>query len=93
MINLPVFRIPIGFNADPDPAFYLKADPDQDPDSGSQTMRIHVDWILVKLCRYKKLDFYTKNLLYVRNMQKNILTLRSTKVILKGWKSGFIKST
>jgi hypothetical protein len=27
--------IPIGFNADPDPAFYIKADPD--PDSRSQT--------------------------------------------------------
>ncbi len=30
-----VFRIRIGFNADPDPAFYLNADPDPDP--GSQT--------------------------------------------------------
>ena len=28
-----VFRIRIGFNADPDPAFYLNAD----PDPGSQT--------------------------------------------------------
>ncbi len=26
-----------GFNADPDPAFYLSADLDPDPDSGSKT--------------------------------------------------------
>ena len=32
-----VFRIRIGFNADPDPAFYLNADPDPDPNPGSQT--------------------------------------------------------
>ncbi len=32
-----VLWIHIGFNADPDPAFYLKnTDPDPDPDSGSQ---------------------------------------------------------
>ncbi len=31
-----MFRIRIGFNADPDPAFYLNADPDPDPDPGSQ---------------------------------------------------------
>jgi hypothetical protein len=30
----PVLWIRIGFNADPDPAFYLDADPD--PDAGSQ---------------------------------------------------------
>jgi hypothetical protein len=26
-----VFLVRIGFNADPDPAFYLNADPDPDP--------------------------------------------------------------
>ncbi len=31
----PVFWIRIGFNSDPDPVFYLNAEPDQDP--GSQT--------------------------------------------------------
>ncbi len=32
-------------NADPDPAFYLNADPDTDPDTdpGSQTMRVQAD--------------------------------------------------
>ncbi len=54
--------------ADPDPAvYYLNADPDPDPDperkmnedpcgSGSGS--------LVRLCRYTKLDFDTKNVLY-----------------------------
>jgi hypothetical protein len=32
-----VLRIRIGFKADPDPAFYLNADPDSDPDPVSQT--------------------------------------------------------
>ncbi len=31
---LAVFRIRIGFNADPDPAFSVSADPDADPDPG-----------------------------------------------------------
>jgi hypothetical protein len=31
-----MFRIRIGFNADPDPAFYLIADPDPDQGSGSK---------------------------------------------------------
>jgi hypothetical protein len=29
----PVLRILIGFNADPDPAFYVNADPVPDPNS------------------------------------------------------------
>jgi hypothetical protein len=32
-----VLWIRSGFNADPDPAFYLIADPDADPDPGRQT--------------------------------------------------------
>jgi hypothetical protein len=32
-----VLWIRFGFNADPDPAFYLNADPDTDPDPESQT--------------------------------------------------------
>jgi hypothetical protein len=36
-----VFRIRIGFNADPDPAFYLNADPALDP--GSQTIHVDLD--------------------------------------------------
>ncbi len=33
----PVVWAAFGFNADPDLAFYLNADPDTDPDPGSQT--------------------------------------------------------
>jgi hypothetical protein len=29
-----VLRVRIGFNADPDPAFFISADPDPDPDLG-----------------------------------------------------------
>jgi hypothetical protein len=36
-----VFRVRIGFNADPDPAFYLNADPALDP--GSQTIHVYPD--------------------------------------------------
>ncbi len=32
---LTVFRIRTGFNADPDPGFYLNADPDPDPGNQS----------------------------------------------------------
>jgi hypothetical protein len=35
--EMAVLWFRIGFNADPDPAFYLNADPNPDPDSGSQT--------------------------------------------------------
>ncbi len=44
----------IGFNTDPDPdpAFYLNADPDHK----------------VRLCHHKKLSFDMKNILYVGNM-------------------------
>ncbi len=34
----PVLWISIGFNADPDPSSYLKANPDLNPDPGSQTL-------------------------------------------------------
>jgi hypothetical protein len=39
-----VLGIRIGFNADPDPVFYLNEDPDKDLDLGSQT---NVDLIQV----------------------------------------------
>jgi hypothetical protein len=35
--DISVFRICIGFSADPDPAFYLNADSVPDPDPESQT--------------------------------------------------------
>ncbi len=35
ILQKPVLWIRIGFNADPDPVFYLNVDPD--PDQGSQT--------------------------------------------------------
>jgi hypothetical protein len=34
--KIPVLWIRIGFNTDPDPAFYLTADPDPDPGSQIQ---------------------------------------------------------
>ncbi len=35
--------IRIGFNADPDPAFYVNGDPDLDADPGGKPMRIQAD--------------------------------------------------
>ncbi len=64
-----VLRIRTGFNAEPVPASYLKADPD--PDQGSQT---NADPILVRLCRHKELDFDIKNILYGCNTSLNIPT-------------------
>jgi hypothetical protein len=52
-----VLRIPIGFNADPDP--------------GSRPMRSLRIRILIRLCRHKKLDFDMKNTLYVGNSNTN----------------------
>jgi hypothetical protein len=46
-----VFRIRIGFNADPEPTFYLSADADPDPGAnqcGSMQIRI-----LIRLCGHK----------------------------------------
>ncbi len=58
-----VFRIRIGFNADPDPAFYLNAEPDPDPDLGSQT---NADSDPDP--GHKNLGFEIKNVLYVGNV-------------------------
>jgi hypothetical protein len=33
-----VLRIRIGFNTDPDPAFFVNADPDRDPGFDDQTL-------------------------------------------------------
>jgi hypothetical protein len=49
-----VLRTLIGFNADPDPDFYLNAD----PDPGS---KINADSDPGRLRRHKKLDFDMKN--------------------------------
>jgi hypothetical protein len=62
-LKYAVFRIRIGFNADPDPVFYLNADPDPgnqtnadpDPDPG-QTLPS------------QKVGFIMNNILYVINM-------------------------
>ena len=64
-------RIRIGFNADLDPAFYLNADPDTDPDLGAKPKRIWIR-ILVRLLSHKKLKFYMKNILEVDNRSRNI---------------------
>ncbi len=85
---MTVFLIRIGFNADPDPAFYLNADPDPDPGNQSNA---DPNQFLVRLCLYKKFDFDMKNILYVSNMSQNIPYRRTvgTKAILKGWKLVF----
>ncbi len=55
-LKYAVFRIRIGFNADPDPAFYLDADPDPgsqinaDPDLDfGQPLPSQKSWILTNL--------------------------------------------
>jgi hypothetical protein len=52
---LSVFQIRFGFNADPEPAFYLSAD--ADPDPGAKPMRIHADPDPNQTLRSQKLDF------------------------------------
>jgi hypothetical protein len=72
-----VLWIRTGFNADPDPAFYLNADPDPavylnadpDPDSGSQN---NADPDPGQNSSSQKLNFYI-NILKVRNGSKNII--------------------
>jgi hypothetical protein len=62
-----MFRVRIGFNTDPDPAFYLNADPDPNIRiQGAKPMRI-----LVRLCGHKKFDFDMKKILYVRAGNKS----------------------
>jgi hypothetical protein len=53
-----VLWIRVGFNANPDPAFFLNADPD--PESQTKPIRI---LILARLCRLKKLYFTSKYIL------------------------------
>ncbi len=57
--------IRIVFSADPDPAFYLSADSDADPDS-------QTSWSDFKIT--KKWVFTCKNMLKIGKRQKNILT-------------------
>ncbi len=52
---------PVGFNVDPDPAFYLIADPDPDP--GNKPMPINADTDPDPVT--KKWSFYMKNILKV----------------------------
>jgi hypothetical protein len=55
-----VLCIRIGFNANPDPAFYLNADPNK----GSQTSAALDPG---QSCCHTKLNFYIKNILHVGN--------------------------
>ncbi len=57
-----MFRTPLCFNADPDPAFYLSADPDLDPYPGSQT-NVDSDSDSGQTLLSLKLDFDEKYLL------------------------------
>jgi hypothetical protein len=61
--------IRIGFNADPDPGFYLNSDPDRI--QGAKPTRI---WIMVRLYCQKKLNFSMEYILKAGKRQKNILT-------------------
>jgi len=38
--GFPVLWIRVGFNADPDPAFYLNADPDPDPGQTFKSQKV-----------------------------------------------------
>ncbi len=51
---------------------------------GAKTLQIR---ILVRFCRYWKLNFYMNNTLYVGNSQKIFVAYVGTKASLKGWKS------
>jgi hypothetical protein len=72
---------------DPDPAFYLNADPDPGSQTNARSMQILI-WIMVILCRHKKMDFDMKNILYVVICHKN--NYLGTKGIFKGWEIRFI---
>ncbi len=73
--------IRIGFNADPDPAFYHNAEPenqinaDPDPDPG-QTLKS------------QKVEFLHENMLKVRTIKDKKLSYEGTKAFLKGRKPG-----
>ncbi len=58
---------------DPDPAFYLNADPDPGSQTNARSMQILI-WIMVILCRHKKMDFDIKNILYVVICHKKYLS-------------------
>jgi hypothetical protein len=69
--TISVFRICIGFSADPDsdPAFYLDADPVPDPDPGSQT---NADPDPDQTYKSKNMNFNIKNILKVGIWLKTI---------------------
>jgi hypothetical protein len=67
-----VLWIRISFNANPDPACYLNADPNPDP--GSQTNADPDPGQIFKFKVTKKLNFHMKNILKVCNRSKNIHT-------------------
>jgi hypothetical protein len=70
---------------DLDPAFFLNADPDLGSQTNARSIQIMI-WIMVRLCRHKKMDFDMKNILYVVICHKN--TYLDTAGTLKAGKSG-----
>ncbi len=68
--------IRIGFNADPDPAFYLNVDPDTYPDPGSQTKADPGGSGSLSEFRVIKVKFLHENIIKVPvgNRSKNIHT-------------------
>ncbi len=58
-----MLRIRTGFNADPEPAFYLSTY--ADPDPGAKLLQIHADPDPGQTLRSQKLDF---DILYEGNM-------------------------
>ncbi len=70
-----MFRIRIGFNADPDPAFYDNADPDEDPGFDDQK--------LTNMYSLKKIQIFfdqEKQITYI----KAIMNVQATGEDLKG---------
>jgi hypothetical protein len=68
VVWISVFRIRIGFNADPYPNPLLSQCGSRSGSEGANPMRVRIRiQSLVRLCRHKKFDFDMKNLLYVGN--------------------------
>jgi hypothetical protein len=78
-----VLWIRIGFNADPDPAFYLNAD----PDPGSQTKAIHADLNPGQTLSHKKVKFFHEKFTLSRYH-----TVLGQKTYLRRYKSLFEKA-
>jgi hypothetical protein len=84
--------IRIGFNADPDPAFYHSADPDPDPRSQTYAYADPCrsgsgSWSDLKVT---KVEFFMRNLLEVSTVKERTYDYEGTKAFLKVQETRFI---